>query len=240
MDWPPLSVSSVRVSLTVTTAHRKVCGLLARCSSTVSLINHPPGTSSKDNKSGSRRFDRCRSGSAIFIISQGTVGRQAVLWEVHPIKARWCGLSLMNPIRAILLGCFFCSFAARCRRSGVRCSCSTAAGKSRGRSVTAPDTPRYKYVIKTDLGGVVTLAKDQVKEILKRKPAEIEYEKKRHLFPDTVEGQWELAEWCEKNHLNEARKTHLRRIIELDPNHAAAQRAGYSKFDGHNGRLRMR
>ena len=66
---------------------------------------------------------------------------------------------------------------------------------------------RLEDGIKSDLGGIVTLAKDQVKEIVKRKPAEIEYDKKRHLFPDTVEGQWELADWCQANHLGEARKT---------------------------------
>jgi hypothetical protein len=136
----------------------------------------------------------------------------------------------MNPIRAILVGCIVWCAAVAARADVFVLN---SGGQIEGTLVTTPDAPRDKYVIKTDLGGVLTLAKDQVKEIVKRKPAEIEYDKKRHLFPDTVEGQWELAEWCQANHLGEARKTHLRRILELDPNHAGARSAlGYSKFDG--------
>ncbi len=137
----------------------------------------------------------------------------------------------MSPIRTIAAGCLFFSCAALAARADIFVLGS--GGQIEGTLVTTPDAPRDKYVIKTDLGGVVTLAKDQVKEIVKRKPAEIEYDKKRHLFPDTVEGQWELAEWCHANHLSDARKTHLRRILELDANHAGARSAlGYSKFDG--------
>jgi hypothetical protein len=51
--------------------------------------------------------------------------------------------------------------------------------------------------------------------------------------PDTVDGQWELAEWCRREMLLDLRKTPLRRIIELDPNHAYARRAlGYQFLGG--------
>ena len=136
----------------------------------------------------------------------------------------------MNPIRAILLVCILACAAVTAQADVFVLN---SGGQIEGSLITTPERLADKYVIKTDLGATLTLTKDQVKEIVKRKPAEIEYDKKRHLFPDTVEGQWELAEWCQANHLNEARKTHLRRILELDPNHAGARSAlGYSKFDG--------
>lgn len=46
--------------------------------------------------------------------------------------------------------------------------------------------------------------------------------------PDTIEAQWQLAEWCRLQHLLSERESHLRRILELDSNHADARAAlGY-------------
>jgi len=88
------------------------------------------------------------------------------------------------------------------------------------------------YVIKTSSGGRITLARDRVEEVLPdRRPELIEYERIRPGYPDTVEGQWALAEWCRRNLLATQRKTHLQRIIELDPDHADARRLlGYQKI----------
>ena len=48
-----------------------------------------------------------------------------------------------------------------------------------------------------------------------------------------MEGQWKLAEWCHEHGLPDQRKTHLQRVIELDPDHVEARRLlGYSKIDG--------
>ena len=106
-------------------------------------------------------------------------------------------------------------------------------GQIEGTLVNTPDSPRDRYVIQTALGGQVTLNKDQVKQIVHKKPAEVEYEKIRHQYPDTVDGQWALAEWCREHHLSDLRKTHLKRIIQLDPDHVAARGLlGYGKFDG--------
>ena len=75
--------------------------------------------------------------------------------------------------------------------------------------------PRETYTIETPAGCRVTLSRSQVKERLRPRPAEIEYEKTRPRYPDTVEGQWALAEWCRENTLLSRRKIHLERIIEL-------------------------
>ena len=63
--------------------------------------------------------------------------------------------------------------------------------------------------------------------------AEIKYDQTRDNYADTVEGQWKLAEWCRENRLPKQRKTHLERVVELDPEHAAARHAlGYSHIQG--------
>ena len=81
---------------------------------------------------------------------------------------------------------------------------------------------------------VVTLDRAQVlAKPVRQKPVEIEYEKLRPQYPDTVEGQWAIAEWCRERSLSEKCRVHLERILELDPNHVKARHAlGYSKVNG--------
>lgn len=106
-------------------------------------------------------------------------------------------------------------------------------GQVRGELVNRDETPREKYVIKTATGGRVTLAAEQVKEVKRQSAAEVKYDQVRANYPDTVDGQWKLAEWCRENRLSKQRKTHLERIIELEPNHAEARHAlGYSQIQG--------
>jgi hypothetical protein len=106
-------------------------------------------------------------------------------------------------------------------------------GRVEGELINANESPREKYVIKTTLGAEVTLSREQVKEVIRPKPAEIEYAKVAKEASDTVDGQWAMAEWCREHSLPEARKAHLKRVIELDPNHVKARGAlGYGMFDG--------
>ncbi len=106
-------------------------------------------------------------------------------------------------------------------------------GRIEGTLVNPKEVPREKYVVKTASGGEVTLAKDQVKEVVRQNPRELEYNKIRPQYPDTVEGQWALAEWCREQSLTEARNRHLQRVIELEPNHKAARAAlRYVFLDG--------
>ncbi|HEX4148125.1 MAG TPA: hypothetical protein VHY20_04020, partial [Pirellulales bacterium] len=127
--------------------------------------------------------------------------------------------------------CVVLGFAASAARADTFVLAS--GGKVEGTLANPQESPREKYVIKVAAGGEITLARDQVKEIIRKRPAEVDYDKIRATYPDTVEGQWALAEWCREQHLSEARKVHLKRVLELDPDHAAARGAlGYSKFDG--------
>lgn len=109
----------------------------------------------------------------------------------------------------------------------------SSGGRVAGVLENPDESPREKYVIRTADGGAVTLSADQVTKVEAQSPREAEYERIRGEYPDTVEGQWQLAEWCREQRLAEARKEHLRRVIELEPNHRAARRAlGYTQSGG--------
>lgn len=109
----------------------------------------------------------------------------------------------------------------------------TQGGQVVGDLQNADQSPREDYVIRTPEGATVTLARSQVKQWLRPKSEEIEYEKIRSRYSDTPQGQWELAEWCKERKLLAQRKVHLERVIALDSDHEAARRAlGYTKIDG--------
>lgn len=105
-------------------------------------------------------------------------------------------------------------------------------GRIEGKLLNRDENPRERFVIQT-VSGRVTLEKSQVEQVLYPKPAELEYERVFPTYPDTAEGQWKLAAWCLEHGLAGPRRTHLERVIELDPEHAEARRAlGYSKVGG--------
>jgi len=109
----------------------------------------------------------------------------------------------------------------------------TGGGRVVGELLNPDETPRQTYAVETEGGGRVTLSRSQVDEWLRPRPALVEYEKTRPRYPDTVEGQWALAEWCRENTLLSEREVHLERILELAPDHEKARRAlGYFKRDG--------
>jgi hypothetical protein len=95
-------------------------------------------------------------------------------------------------------------------------------GHVRGELVNRDQTPRTTYEVRTPGGGLVTLEADQVKQQVRQSANEMEYDRLRLVAPDTVEGQWSLAEWCREHNLSKQRKPHLERILELDPDHKPA------------------
>ena len=106
-------------------------------------------------------------------------------------------------------------------------------GRVAGQLLNPDEKPRKKFVIQTAAGGRITLDRSQVKQVLYTRPEELEYERIRPGYPDTLAGQWALAEWCREAKLTVQRKTHLERVIELDPNHVQARTAlGYNQIGG--------
>jgi phosphoglycolate phosphatase-like HAD superfamily hydrolase len=106
-------------------------------------------------------------------------------------------------------------------------------GRVEGELLNADEKPRKSYVVQTDDGAKITLDAEQVAKVVQLSAAQREYEKIRPTFPDTVEGQLELSEWCRKEKLNAERFAHLERVIALEPDHAQARRAlGYYQMNG--------
>ena len=103
-------------------------------------------------------------------------------------------------------------------------------GRIVGQLLNPDQIPRKTFEIRTTDGSIVTLDRSQVKERVYQRPEEAEYDKIRPHYPDTVEGQWELSEWCRQQRLLPQREKHLLRVLELSPDHEKARRAlGYSK-----------
>jgi hypothetical protein len=89
------------------------------------------------------------------------------------------------------------------------------------------------YEIKTSLGGRIMLPKDRVAEVVSISPDAAEHARLAPTFVDTIEAQWRIAEWCRARDLTPQRETHLRRILELDPDHVKARLAlGYMHIGG--------
>lgn len=105
-------------------------------------------------------------------------------------------------------------------------------GEIRGR-ITTPDADGEMLTVRTLTGGRVVVERKHVEFVTRRSLVVERYELRAKATPEAIQAQWELAEWCRQNRLSEQRDTHLRRIIELDPEHEPARHAlGYSHHDG--------
>jgi hypothetical protein len=103
----------------------------------------------------------------------------------------------------------------------------------RGHWVNRDERSTTLMVIDTAVGIRVTLQPSQIVRTESEHPKIHQYDEAAPKFRDTVEDQWRLAEWCRTNHLTEYRARHLRRIVELDPQHEAAWHGlGYSQLGG--------
>jgi len=104
-------------------------------------------------------------------------------------------------------------------------------GKVEGKWVNRSAQSSAFYVVKT-AAGTITLAKKNVHRRKQRSVA-LEYQRIAPDFADNIQDQWRIAEWCRKKLLSRQRKSHLLRILQLQPDHAASRAAmGYSQVDG--------
>lgn len=79
--------------------------------------------------------------------------------------------------------------------------------------------------IRTLSGAIVSVDREEVDDVVRRRMVLEEYETLRRSADDTLEAQWELAEWCRTKNLSKERQGHLTRVVELDPDHLRAHRA---------------
>ncbi len=106
-------------------------------------------------------------------------------------------------------------------------------GRISGELLNPDESPRETYRIATNSGGRITLDRLQVKQRITKRSDQQKYTEIRPQYPDTVDGQWELAQWCFGQGLLPQYRTHLGRVIELEPDHAEARRGlGYDRHDG--------
>ncbi|MDO4583354.1 MAG: hypothetical protein Q4D62_04545 [Planctomycetia bacterium] len=87
------------------------------------------------------------------------------------------------------------------------------------------------YRFETSDGLQIEIAAEEVASMDRQGKHSDEYEKRLAQTPDTVEGNLELAQWCSENGLPSRQKIHLRRVLELEPDHAEARRKlGYRRM----------
>ncbi len=89
-------------------------------------------------------------------------------------------------------------------------------GMLRGRLDGGSALKGARVTIETLSGLVVTIDRRFVKSISQRRYVIELYETRAKTTPDTVDAQWELAQWCTQNRLFDERAVHLERILELD------------------------
>jgi hypothetical protein len=105
-------------------------------------------------------------------------------------------------------------------------------GRIEGTVATDSGLPRNELAIDTAWGRLV-VPRSAASKVQTRTPAEVEYARRAPTVPDTVESQLALAQWCRDNGLVEQLRTHLGRVIALDPAHADARRQlGYQQVGG--------
>ena len=99
-------------------------------------------------------------------------------------------------------------------------------GELRGELVGAVTrTPGETVVIRTLTGSRVEVAGERVVLVARRSLKVEQYEERSDRVAtgnDTVEGHWELAEWCRIQRLPDQRRKHLERVVSLDPSHRSA------------------
>jgi len=98
-------------------------------------------------------------------------------------------------------------------------------GELRGKVVRAPGDAAAKVVtIETLTGALVKVSRADIRFVTYRRQIVEAYDTRARATADTLDDQWALAEWCRTNGLSTERKTHLQRIVEIDPDHEAARR----------------
>ena len=102
-----------------------------------------------------------------------------------------------------------------------------------GTWINADEKPVKRYVIQLEEGAQIVLTPTQVHTVRREPSALASYRRALAKMPDTAEAHWEMAQRCEKAKLSDQQEYHLRRAVELDPDHEGARRAlGFVRIRG--------
>jgi len=138
------------------------------------------------------------------------------------------GRQLSNFLAALILAATG-AFGAQLARGEV--FVLKAGGRIEGEHLNPQRTTGQPYRVRTDDGLVLELASNTVARVVIKSDVQREYEARLPRVPQTVDGHWEMAEWCQESGLDEQRRRHLVSIIGLDPDHAEARRLlGYARY----------
>jgi hypothetical protein len=104
-------------------------------------------------------------------------------------------------------------------------------GRVEGQIDDLKDANVSSYVVETADGGRLTIARSEVARVVPQTKDEADYQRRARTVADTVDGHWDLAQWCRDKNLRAAYREQLTHILELDPDHAEARQAlGYQKI----------
>lgn len=104
-------------------------------------------------------------------------------------------------------------------------------GTFRGTVNKTPEENNGFYEFQLESGGLLKIAKNEVDSIVAPQSSVADYQKElvNHNLA-TVQGQLEMAEWCQKNKLRLQKVKHLRQAIAIDPDQEQARRLlGYTR-----------
>ncbi len=105
-------------------------------------------------------------------------------------------------------------------------------GTLHGQVIKDAKLGRSRLAIDSEYGRVL-IDRRQIDRIDSESPAESEYRRRSPTVSDTVEAQFALAAWCRDNGVRDGMQRHLRRVLELAPDHAEARALlGYQQVDG--------
>ena len=109
----------------------------------------------------------------------------------------------------------------------------SSGGQISGQLLNTSQNPRTVYDVKTDDGTRLALPASQVRKFEPTSDARRHYERFLVGMPDSAEGNWKMAQWCQTKGLTDEREHHLGEAVRLDPEHRESRLAlGYTSLDG--------
>jgi hypothetical protein len=153
----------------------------------------------------------------------GGAHREILMGKAHPINL------MRRPI--LITVCLAAVVCLLCSRSKAEVFILKSGGRIEAEHLNPNRERGQPYYIRTESGVRLALADSAVARVIVKSELDKQYEALAAKLDNTVDGHWNLAEWCKEIGLPDQRKKHLQAVIALDPNHEDARKAlGYQRF----------